>query len=107
MWNQMTADGYFAGPDGNLDWIVPDEEFDREVAEGIERSGTGPTADTILFRRRTYEQFEGFWPGPRFPQRNQPPWRWRRLPGNAGHGRDAERGDEARVLQDPERSHVE
>jgi dihydrofolate reductase len=60
MWNQVTADGYFAGPDGNLDWIVPDEEFDRDVAEGIERSDTGP--DTILFGRRTYEQFEAFWP---------------------------------------------
>src|SRR6266540_1395311 len=62
MWNQVSADGYFAGPDGNLDWVVPDEEFDREVAEGIERSGTGPTADTVLFGRRTYEQFAAFWP---------------------------------------------
>jgi dihydrofolate reductase len=62
MWNQVTADGYFAGPDGNLDWVVPDEEFDREVAEAIDRSGTGPEADTILFGRRTYEQFETFWP---------------------------------------------
>jgi hypothetical protein len=35
MWTQVMADGYFAGPDGNLDWIVPDEEFDRDVAEGM------------------------------------------------------------------------
>jgi dihydrofolate reductase len=62
MWNQVTADGYFAGPDGNLDWVVPDEEFDRSVAEGIESSGTGPDVDTILFGRRTYQQFEAFWP---------------------------------------------
>jgi dihydrofolate reductase len=62
MWNQVTADGYFAGADGNLDWVVPDEEFDRSVAERIEGSGTGPDADTILFGRRTYEQFEAFWP---------------------------------------------
>jgi dihydrofolate reductase len=62
MWNQVSADGYFAGPDGGLDWIVPDEEFDREVAEGIEGSGTGPDADTVLFGRRTYQQFESFWP---------------------------------------------
>jgi dihydrofolate reductase len=61
MWNQVTADGYFAGPDGDLDWVVPDEEFDREVADAIERSGIGPDADTILFGRRTYEQFEAFW----------------------------------------------
>jgi hypothetical protein len=26
MFSWMTADGYFAAPDGNLDWVVPDEE---------------------------------------------------------------------------------
>jgi hypothetical protein len=26
MFNWLTADGYFAGLDGNLDWVVPDEE---------------------------------------------------------------------------------
>ena len=62
MWNQVTADGYFAGPDGNLDWVVPDDEYDREVAEGIEGAETGPAASTILFGRRTYQQFEAFWP---------------------------------------------
>jgi dihydrofolate reductase len=62
MWNQVTADGYFAGPDGNLDWVVPDEELDQEVAEGIQRSETGPEAGTVLFGRRTYQQFESFWP---------------------------------------------
>jgi dihydrofolate reductase len=62
MWNQVTADGYFAGMDGSIDWVVSDEEFDREVAEGIEGAGTGPEADTVLFGRRTYEQFASFWP---------------------------------------------
>ena len=51
----VTADGYFAGADGNLDWVVPDEEQARAAAEGI--SGF----DTVLFGRRTYELFEGFW----------------------------------------------
>lgn len=58
MFNRVTADGYFAGPDGNLDWVVPDEELDRSAAEAIERSDT----DTILFGRRTYEQFKASWP---------------------------------------------
>lgn len=58
MFNRVTADGYFAGPDGNLDWVVPDQDLDRSAAEAIERSGT----DTILFGRRTYELFEAFWP---------------------------------------------
>lgn len=56
MFNQVTADGYFAGPDGNLDWVVPEDELDKAAAEGL--SGV----DTILFGRRTYELFEGFWP---------------------------------------------
>jgi dihydrofolate reductase len=54
--DRVSADGYFAAPDGNLDWVVPDDEVDKAGAQGI------PDTDTILFGRRTYEQFEGFWP---------------------------------------------
>jgi dihydrofolate reductase len=57
MFNRVTVDGCFAGPDGNLDWVVPEEELDKAAAEGM------PDTGTILFGRRTYEQFEGFWPG--------------------------------------------
>jgi dihydrofolate reductase len=56
MFNRVTADGYFAAPDGNLDWVVPDEEVDAAGAAAI--SGF----DTMLFGRRTYELFEKFWP---------------------------------------------
>jgi dihydrofolate reductase len=56
MFNRVTADGQFAGADGNLDWVVPEEELDKAAAEGM------PTTGTILFGRRTYQQFEGFWP---------------------------------------------
>jgi dihydrofolate reductase len=58
MFNRVTADGYFAGVDGNLDWVVPDEEIDKSVAESISSADVG----TLLFGRRTYEMFEGFWP---------------------------------------------
>ena len=54
MFNWVTADGYFAGPDGNLEWVVPDEEQAQAAVEGI------PGFDTVLFGRRTYELFEGF-----------------------------------------------
>jgi len=54
--DRVSADGYFAGPDGSLDWTVPDQEIDKSAAGRL--SGTG----TILFGRRTYEQFEAFWP---------------------------------------------
>jgi dihydrofolate reductase len=52
----MTADGYFAGMDGNLDWVVPDDAQARAAANEIGRF------DTVLFGRRIYEQFAGFWP---------------------------------------------
>jgi dihydrofolate reductase len=53
--NWVTADGYFAGSDGKLDWVVPDDEQARAAAE------TAPAFDTVLFGRVTYELFEGFW----------------------------------------------
>jgi dihydrofolate reductase len=54
--NRVTADGYFAGPDGSLEWVVPEPEVDARGAESV------PSFDTILFGRRTYEMFERFWP---------------------------------------------
>ena len=55
MFNWLTADGYFSGLDGSLNWVVPAEEQAQAAAEGI--SGV----DTVLFGRRTYERFEAFW----------------------------------------------
>jgi dihydrofolate reductase len=52
----MTADGYFGGADGNLNWVIPDQEQASASAKGI--SGF----DTVLLGRRTYEMFAGFWP---------------------------------------------
>ena len=56
MFNHVTADGYFAGPDGNLNWVVPDEEIDQAAMQRT------PSIDTILLGRRTYELFEAYWP---------------------------------------------
>jgi dihydrofolate reductase len=55
MFNRVTPNGYFAGPDGSLEWVVPEDELDKEA--GASLSGTG----SMLFGRRTYEQFEGYW----------------------------------------------
>jgi len=49
MFNWLTADGYFAGPDGNLQWVVPDEEQAKAAAEGI----SGGTPSTTPPPRRT------------------------------------------------------
>jgi dihydrofolate reductase len=56
MFDRVTVDGYFASPDGNLDWVVPDDEIDKEGAAGI------PATDTVLFGRKTFEMFASFWP---------------------------------------------
>jgi dihydrofolate reductase len=56
MFNHVTADGYFAGADGNLNWVVQDQEIDEAA---VERTAS---VDTILLGRRTYELFEAFWP---------------------------------------------
>lgn len=31
----VSADGYFAGPDGNLDWVVPDVEQAKAAAASM------------------------------------------------------------------------
>jgi dihydrofolate reductase len=56
MFNRVSADGYMAAPDGNLDWAVPDPELDQAATAAM--SGPG----TILLGRRTYDMFESFWP---------------------------------------------
>jgi len=54
--DRVSAEGYFARPDGGLDWVVPEDELDRAAADNLEGSGT------ILFGHRTYQMFESFWP---------------------------------------------
>jgi dihydrofolate reductase len=56
MFNRVTPEGYFSGTDGNLNWVVPEEELEKAATQAM--SGTG----AILFGRRTYEMFESFWP---------------------------------------------
>jgi dihydrofolate reductase len=56
MFNQVSADGFFSDPDGGLDWVVSDPEIHARAVEGM------PHTDTILFGRKTYEQFASFWP---------------------------------------------
>jgi dihydrofolate reductase len=54
--DNVAADGYFAGPDGGLEWVVQDDEVYETATQA------NSEIDTILFGRRTYELFEGFWP---------------------------------------------
>jgi dihydrofolate reductase len=54
--NYVSLDGFFAGPNGEIDWFVWDEEtaqYSRELAASI---------DTILFGRVTYKLMADYWP---------------------------------------------
>ena len=56
MWNQVSADGFFAGADGGLDWVVQDPEVQREGIAGM------PNTGTLLFGRKTFDMFAATWP---------------------------------------------
>jgi dihydrofolate reductase len=54
--NRVSADGYFTAPDGNLNWVVPEEELDKQATSNM------PSQGALMFGRRTYEMFASFWP---------------------------------------------
>jgi len=57
MFNQVSADGFFADATGGLDWVVSDPEIHRRAVASM------PATDLMLFGRHTYERFASFWPG--------------------------------------------
>ena len=55
MLNRVSLDGFFAGPNGEIDWFVPDPEVDRATHEMMR-------PDTLLLGRVTYQMFVSIWP---------------------------------------------
>ncbi len=56
MFNRVSMDGFFAGPNGEShEWFIQDPEVDKAAHEMME-------PDTVLFGRVTYHIFENFWP---------------------------------------------
>jgi dihydrofolate reductase len=61
VFNNVSLDGYFTGPDGELDWAhrtAPDPEFEAFVAENAGGEGT------LLLGRKTYDMMVSWWPTP-------------------------------------------
>jgi len=56
MWDMVTVDGFFEGPDRNIDWFLFDDELERYILE------TQLEADTLLFGRVTYQMMASYWP---------------------------------------------
>lgn len=62
MINWVSIDGYFAGPDGEYDWIVRDPEVDRALHEPKAGETGAPPPDSMLLGNVTYTLFENSWP---------------------------------------------
>lgn len=54
----VSADGFFAGPDGDLSWHNVDAEFNTFAVKQLGE------ADTLLFGRETYDMMAAYWPTP-------------------------------------------
>lgn len=52
----VSLDGYVAGPNGEMDWIVYNEEI-AQYSHDLH-----PQTDTAIYGRKTYEMMKGYWP---------------------------------------------
>lgn len=51
-----SLDGFYEGPNGEFDWLIPDEEFNNYAVRQLDE------ADTLGFGRATYEHMAAYWP---------------------------------------------
>jgi dihydrofolate reductase len=58
LFNLITLDGFFEGPNRDISWHNVDEEFNEFAIEQLN------SADLLLFGRVTYELMASYWPTP-------------------------------------------
>jgi dihydrofolate reductase len=58
LFNMITLNGFFAGPNGEIDWHNVDEEFNRFAIEQLD------SAQGLVFGRVTYQLMASYWPTP-------------------------------------------
>jgi dihydrofolate reductase len=56
LFNMATLDGFFAGPNGEIDWHHVDDEFNEFAMAQLN------AADGLLFGRVTYQGMASYWP---------------------------------------------
>lgn len=66
VFNNVTVDGFFAGPHGEIDWFKADrdpeyDEFSRAQSK---------TGGALIFGRTTYQMMESYWPTPEAMESN-------------------------------------
>jgi dihydrofolate reductase len=54
--NMVTLDGFFEGPNKELDWHIVDEEFNQYANDLLSK------VDALLFGRVTYQLMADYWP---------------------------------------------
>src|SRR5262245_22111287 len=54
----ITLDGYFAGPNGEINWHVVDAEFNAFANDQLR------SVDALLLGRVTYQGMASYWPTP-------------------------------------------
>ena len=52
----VSLDGFAAGPNGELEWAIVDEEIYQDVTDLLR------TVDTAVYGRVTYQMMESYWP---------------------------------------------
>lgn len=63
MINWISVDGFFAGPHGEIDWMIRDPEVDRALREPPPgESAPQSSSGTMLLGNVTYTLFENSWP---------------------------------------------
>ena len=58
LFNMVTLDGFFEGPNREINWHHVDEEFNEFAIDQLD------SADGLLFGRVTYEMMASYWPTP-------------------------------------------
>jgi dihydrofolate reductase len=56
LFEHVTLDGFVAGPNGEMDWIVINQDMFDFVNERTSRS------NSAMYGRKTWEMMEGYWP---------------------------------------------